>query len=69
MIDEPRRKEGDCTPAQDELIREFCKENDVGKMQGCPKCGMKGRDLMLFQFCLHTYCPLKEWADTKRRRR
>jgi hypothetical protein len=60
------RKQNDCSPETDELIKEFCRENDVGKMAGCPKCGMTGKDLMLCFFCQHEYCPIREW-DRKSR--
>lgn len=46
--------------ALDELVREFCRENDVGKMSGCPKCGFKAGDY-LNNFCQWHYCPLREW--------
>jgi hypothetical protein len=44
----------------DELVREFCRENDVAKMKGCPKCGFSAGDF-LHLFCTHKYCPLREW--------
>lgn len=52
----------DCTPEQDALVREFCRENDVGKMKGCPKCGMGTNENLVFAFfCTHTYCPVRDW--------
>ena len=57
---------GDCSPGADDLVREFCRDNDVGKMKGCPKCGMGGKDLMLTMFCTHPYCPIREWRAAKK---
>lgn len=52
------------TPEQDELIKEFCRENDVGKMKACPKCAMGGQDAALTMFCTHRYCPIREWRNS-----
>jgi hypothetical protein len=50
----------------DNLIREFCQENDIGKMQGCPKCGFLAGDF-LHLFCTHKYCPMREWRNQRKR--
>lgn len=51
--------------ALDNLVREFCAENDVGKMKGCPKCGFKSDD-PLSLFCTWSYCPVREWREAKK---
>ena len=59
----------DCTPEQDEIVRDFCRENDVGQMKACPKCAMGGKpgEHLLTPFCQHKYCPIREWRDEKMR--
>lgn len=55
------RKDNDCSPDADDLVREFCRENDIGKMAACPKCAMEADPLSFF--CQHQYCPIREWID------
>jgi hypothetical protein len=59
----------DCSPETDEMIREFCAENDVGQMKGCPKCGIgcNGESLIFCNFCQHPYCPIREWRANRRK--
>jgi hypothetical protein len=50
------------TEADDERVREFCKDKDVGQFTMCPKCGMGSQpdEMVLAHFCTHRYCPFRD---------
>lgn len=56
------------TEADDDRVREYCKDANVGEMTCCPKCGMGSagtNELILAHFCTHKYCPFRDWRLTK----
>lgn len=56
------------TAADDDRVREFCKDKNVGAMTMCPKCGMGengSSEMALAHFCTHSYCPFRDWRLAK----
>jgi hypothetical protein len=54
--------------ADDDRVRDMCKNADVGKMTMCPKCGMGdggGLEMTFAHFCVHKYCPFRDWRFAK----
>jgi hypothetical protein len=63
-----RKAEMPWTEKDDERVREFCKDVDVGKLTVCPKCAMGSNpgEMILASFCTHSYCPFREWSQQKK---
>jgi hypothetical protein len=56
------------TEQDDARVREQCRDIDVGKLTSCPKCGMGSQpnEMILANFCTHSYCPFREWSQQKK---
>ena len=56
------------TEKDDERVRKECATLDVGKLTQCPKCGLGSApgEMILSSFCMHSYCPFREWSAQKK---
>jgi hypothetical protein len=56
------------TEADDDRVREQCKNIDVGKLTQCPKCGLGSEpgEMVTAHFCQHSYCAFREWQAQKK---